>query len=610
MQPTSIQSGTTSNASYLYMTFCALSVALVSLIVNLFGNLQLIGSIMGDSTQTKDDRELLYGVNVSGSRFFHDPTVLRAVEFAAEAHKGQTRKTGEPYVSHCIETALIVENNIPPSVEQERYTSTIVAAVLHDVIDDTNTGTDLSLDLARPPVFPPSSSNTDLASIRAEFGDQVAVQVAKISQLSQMNQLLRRGKRQGFTDYTPDQFRQLRKMIIDLSFEEPLVILIKLADRLHNMRSVHVLKPEKQLSVSGETLEVWCTMAECLGWDAMKSEMEDLCFAVMQPQDYCKLRGDLDRLWNLPTLRLVDDLSFSGEPFSLTQAKGSTEPRQPGREMRPLKAAAVARAKQRELVAALAGGGVEVSRLRREEQEAVLLSSPPSSPSSPSSSSPQPQLDSSADLGIKIITQSFSISSLSSLDCQGASGAEIPCSILPSEEGTSISIDDCSSFLFPPIPLPSTTATSSTSTSSSHLQPPDYNLLIQQQQKRLEALLSTVVPFDSVNFKSTKALSLSAQRGLEVLDECARLLYSEVGLRSTGPGLSVKIEGRLKSLQSVYRKMARKKCSVSEVYDARALRVIVDDEGGARMQDAVETCYSLVSTVHSIWKPIPLEFDE
>ena len=61
------------------------------------------------------ERRILYGVDVTDSFSFHDPTVLRAVEFAAEAHKGQRRKTGEPYVSHCIETALIVENMLPPT---------------------------------------------------------------------------------------------------------------------------------------------------------------------------------------------------------------------------------------------------------------------------------------------------------------------------------------------------------------------------------------------------------------------------------------------------------------------------------------------------------------
>jgi hypothetical protein len=88
---------------------------------------------------------------------------------------------------------------------------------------------------------------------------------------------------------------------------------------------------------------------------------------------------------------------------------------------------------------------------------------------------------------------------------------------------------------------------------------------LSEQQERLRHLLTTVVPFDSVNFKDTRTLAMSTRRGLEVLDECAELLYSEVMLRSAGGGLGLTIQGRLKSLFSVYRKMVRKGCSVAEV---------------------------------------------
>jgi hypothetical protein len=87
--------------------------------------------------------------------------------------------------------------------------------------------------------------------------------------------------------------------------QEPLVILIKLGDRLHNMRTVYALPPEKQQAVAEETLHVWCTMAEYLGWHGLKSEMEDLCFAVLQTEVYCRLRLQLDRLWNVNTMPQV-----------------------------------------------------------------------------------------------------------------------------------------------------------------------------------------------------------------------------------------------------------------------------------------------------------------
>eukprot|EP00955_Chlamydomonas_euryale_P032158 337000-Chlamydomonas_euryale.AAC.1 len=104
-------------------------------------------------TLPSQERVVLHGVDVTGSRFFADPSVLRAVEFAARAHAGHRRRTGEPYVSHCIHTGLIVEHNIPPSVNIERYTAAVAAAVLHDVVDD---------------------AAVSVATLRREFGDAVA----------------------------------------------------------------------------------------------------------------------------------------------------------------------------------------------------------------------------------------------------------------------------------------------------------------------------------------------------------------------------------------------------------------------------------------------------
>ncbi|KXZ48440.1 hypothetical protein GPECTOR_28g850 [Gonium pectorale] len=129
-------------------------------------------------------------------------------------------------------------------------------------------------------------------------------------------------------------------------------------------------------------------------------------------------------------------------------------------------------------------------------------------------------------------------------------------------------------------------------------------------QERLRLILSTVVPFECVSFKSLRGLAGSTRRGLEVLDECAALLYNEIQIRSQAGGLGINIQGRLKSLHSVYRKMVRKGVAVAQVYDSRALRVIVDDADGSQLAEAVESCYRLVGAVHSLWKPIKREFDD
>ncbi|KXZ48441.1 hypothetical protein GPECTOR_28g851 [Gonium pectorale] len=295
-----LRGGAYHGASLWFTTLCALSVALGALSYNLMAVLAEFFQF-DRRTQAAQPRTYLHGVDVTSSRFFRIPAVLAAVEFAAEAHRHQRRKTGQPYVSHCIETALIVEACLPPAVtsaEQDRHVACIMTAVLHDVLDDTP---------------------TDPAAMAAAFGPRVAGLVGQVSKLSQMNQLLRRGKRQ----YSPDHFKQLRKLIVDLAFEEPLVVLVKLADRLHNMRTVYVLAPDKAASVADETLEVWCSMAESLGWDGLKSEMEDLCFAVLQPSTYCTLRSELDRLWSLPSLAVVEE-QLGEEEEGRRQGEGAT----------------------------------------------------------------------------------------------------------------------------------------------------------------------------------------------------------------------------------------------------------------------------------------------
>lgn len=221
-----------------YATFCALSVALAALLYNLFGNVAAYFQLQHFLASGSDKRVLLHGVDVTNSYYLRQPEVLRAVEFAANAHAGQHRKTGEPYVSHCIETALIVEANLPTNGDAPRLTSLLMAAVLHDVLEDTTTQLDALID---------------------EFGEQTASMVDTVSQLSQINQIIRRDRRLGYNFKTEEGWQRiwskLRSMMLNIVTAEPLVVLVKLADRLHNMRTVYALKPEKQQSIAEETLQ-------------------------------------------------------------------------------------------------------------------------------------------------------------------------------------------------------------------------------------------------------------------------------------------------------------------------------------------------------------------
>ncbi|KAG7981068.1 hypothetical protein I3843_05G213400 [Carya illinoinensis] len=219
---------------------------------------------------------ILEGVDVTGYPIFSDAKVQKAIAFAKKAHCGQLRKTGDPYLTHCIHTGRILAILVPSS--GKRAVDTVVAGILHDVIDDTC---------------------ESLHKIEEEFGDDVAKLVAGVSRLSYINQLLRRHRRIHVNSGTldPEEANNLRVMLLGM-VDDPRVVLIKLADRLHNMRTIYVLPLPKAQAVAEETLVIWCSLASRLGLWALKAELEDLCFAVLQPQIFRKMRADLASMWS------------------------------------------------------------------------------------------------------------------------------------------------------------------------------------------------------------------------------------------------------------------------------------------------------------------------
>ncbi|CAA0838498.1 Probable GTP diphosphokinase RSH3- chloroplastic [Striga hermonthica] len=222
---------------------------------------------------------VLDGVEVTGYPIFDDGKVQKAIAFARKAHHGQTRKTGDSYLSHCIHTGKILAALVPPS--GKRAIDTVVSGILHDVIDDTC---------------------ENLESIEREFDADVAKLVAGVSRLSYINQLLRRHRRMNTTQVTfsHEEANKLRAMLLGM-VDDPRVVLIKLADRLHNMRTIYALPPSKAQAVAEETLAIWCSLASRLGLWALKAELEDLCFAVLQPKVFRQLRADLASMWSLNT---------------------------------------------------------------------------------------------------------------------------------------------------------------------------------------------------------------------------------------------------------------------------------------------------------------------
>jgi guanosine-3',5'-bis(diphosphate) 3'-pyrophosphohydrolase len=175
--------------------------------------------------------------------------IRRAYDFAHQAHGDQKRKTGEPYIQHPLHTAFIlaqIRADIP----------TIIAGLLHDVPEDTS---------------------ATLDDIQKIFGDEVAHLVEGITKLSKI-------KYRGIARYR----ESLRKMFLAMA-EDLRVILIKFADRLHNLRTLEALPPEKQKRITQETLEIYAPIAGLLGIWSMKWQMEDICFKYLYPEEYKKL---------------------------------------------------------------------------------------------------------------------------------------------------------------------------------------------------------------------------------------------------------------------------------------------------------------------------------
>ncbi len=173
--------------------------------------------------------------------------VTRAFEYANAAHQGQLRISGEPYIHHPLHVALIL-------AELEVDVQSIIAALLHDVVEDT----DVSLD-----------------EIKSLFGDNVAVLVDGVTKLGKIS----------YTNKEEQQVENLRKMFLAMA-KDIRVILIKLADRLHNMRTLKSMTPEKQREKARETMEVYAPLAHRLGIATIKGELEDLALKFLDPIAY------------------------------------------------------------------------------------------------------------------------------------------------------------------------------------------------------------------------------------------------------------------------------------------------------------------------------------
>lgn len=174
----------------------------------------------------------------------------RAYKFSFKAHENQIRKSGVPYIEHCIETALIL-------TELRMDVMTVAAGLLHDVVENTG---------------------ISVEDVKDEFGSEIAQLVDGVTKISELK----------FRSHAEKQAENFRKMIFSMA-QDLRVIMIKFADRMHNMRTIQFLPKEKAVRIALETREVYAPLAHRFGIYFIKRELEDSAFKVLEPEAYEEL---------------------------------------------------------------------------------------------------------------------------------------------------------------------------------------------------------------------------------------------------------------------------------------------------------------------------------
>ena len=215
--------------------------------------------------------------------------IRRAYFFSAMHHRGQKRASGEPYLIHPLEVADIL-------ADMRLDETSVSTGLLHDVVEDTL---------------------VDLDTIREYFGDEITHLVDGLTKIAHISNLSKEKQ----------QAENVRKMVLAM-ITDVRVVLIKLADRLHNMRTMGFLKPEKRARISQETLDIYAPIAHRLGMGKVRSELEDLSFQNLHPEEYKKLskevearRSELEETLIKITDTIKDKLSENDIPFVEVQGR-------------------------------------------------------------------------------------------------------------------------------------------------------------------------------------------------------------------------------------------------------------------------------------------------
>lgn len=215
--------------------------------------------------------------------------IRRAYLFSALHHRGQKRASGEPYLVHPLEVAYML-------ADMRLDEASVATGLLHDVVEDTL---------------------VELDTIREYFGDEITSLVDGLTKIAHISNLSKEKQ----------QAENVRKMVLAM-VTDVRVVLIKLADRLHNMRTMQFLKPEKRARISQETLDIYAPIAHRLGMGKLRSELEDLAFRNLHPQDYKRLADEVEKrrpeleaaLERIRTI-VIDRLKDNDVPFVAVQGR-------------------------------------------------------------------------------------------------------------------------------------------------------------------------------------------------------------------------------------------------------------------------------------------------
>src|SRR5215813_13219017 len=182
--------------------------------------------------------------------------IRRAYIFSAKEHKGQVRASGEPYLTHPLEVSNLL-------AEMKMDAVTVSVGLLHDVVEDTL---------------------VSLADVEKIFGAEVAHIVDGVTKISQIK----------FTSNEAKQAENFRKMLLAMT-DDIRVIMVKFADRLHNMRTLQYLSAERRDAIARETMEIYGPLANRLGMGKIRGELEDLAFSYLDPRSYEELKVQVER---------------------------------------------------------------------------------------------------------------------------------------------------------------------------------------------------------------------------------------------------------------------------------------------------------------------------